>query len=59
VNDDVNSCFGFQIRAIPLKELKRELDDIEVLQLELERQGVHLETTIRRKFDENPNASGT
>ena len=39
---------------MPLKELKRELDDIEVKQLELERQGVKLEQTIRLKFDETP-----
>lgn len=43
-----------QVRAMPLKELKRELDDIEVKQLELERQGVKLEQTIRHKFDEVP-----
>ncbi|KAK3911043.1 MICAL-like protein 2 [Frankliniella fusca] len=43
-----------QVRAMPLKELRRELDDIEVKQLELERQGVKLEQTIRLKFDEAP-----
>lgn len=43
-----------QVCAMPLKELKRELDDIEVKQLELERQGVKLEQTIRHKFDTTP-----
>ncbi|XP_052120221.1 MICAL-like protein 1 [Frankliniella occidentalis] len=43
-----------QVRAMPLKELKTELDDIEVKQLELERQGVKLEKNIRAKFDEAP-----
>ncbi|PSN52210.1 hypothetical protein C0J52_12766 [Blattella germanica] len=44
-----------QIKAIPMKEVKRELDDIEVQQQELERQGVTLEKTIRDKFDQQPN----
>lgn len=43
-----------QVRAMPIKELRRELDDIEKMQLELERQGVKLEQTIRGKFDEAP-----
>ncbi|XP_034251871.1 MICAL-like protein 1 isoform X2 [Thrips palmi] len=43
-----------QVRAMPIKELRRELDDIEIKQLELERQGVKLEQTIRGKFDEAP-----
>ena len=46
-----------QIRAIPMKEVKRELDDIEVQQQELERQGVALEKTIRDRFDLTPNAN--
>jgi hypothetical protein len=46
-----------QIKAIPMKEVKRELDDIEVQQQELERQGVTLEKTIRDKFDQAPNAN--
>ena len=41
-----------QIKAIPMKEVKIELDDIEVQQQELERQGVTLEKTIRDKFDQ-------
>lgn len=46
-----------QIKAIPMKEVKRELDDIEVQQQELERQGVTLEKTIRDKFDQAANVS--
>lgn len=46
------------MRAMPLKELKRELDDIEVQQLGLERQGVKLEQTIRLKLDEAPQLNG-
>lgn len=46
-----------QIKAIPMKEVKRELDDIEVQQQELERQGVTLEKTIRDKFDQAPNTN--
>ncbi|XP_069668967.1 MICAL-like protein 2 isoform X2 [Periplaneta americana] len=41
-----------QIKAIPMQEVRRELDDIEVQQQELERQGVTLEKTIRNKFDQ-------
>jgi hypothetical protein len=44
-----------QIKAIPMKDVTRELDDIEVQQQELERQGVTLEKTIRDKFDQAPN----
>jgi len=40
-----------------MKEVKRELDDIEVQQQELERQGVTLEKTIRDKFDQAANVS--
>nr|CAD7441795.1 unnamed protein product [Timema bartmani] len=36
-----------QIRAMPMKEVKQELEDIEVQQQGLERQGVKLEQTIR------------
>lgn len=43
---------------MPMKELKQELDDIEVKQLELERQGVKLEQTIRHKFDAAPALNG-
>lgn len=43
---------------MPIKELRRELDDIEIKQLELERQGVKLEQTIRVKFDESPSLNG-
>ncbi|KDR08841.1 MICAL-like protein 1 isoform X2 [Zootermopsis nevadensis] len=46
-----------QIKAIPMTEVKRELDDIEVQQQELERQGVTLEETIRDKFDQAPVAN--
>ncbi|PNF26697.1 hypothetical protein B7P43_G03392 [Cryptotermes secundus] len=46
-----------QIKAIPMKEVKRELEDIEVQQQELERQGVTLEKTIRDKFDQAPNSN--
>jgi len=46
-----------QIKAIPMKEVKRELDDIEVQQQELERQGVTLEKTIRDKFDQAANVN--
>ncbi|XP_067013379.2 MICAL-like protein 1 [Anabrus simplex] len=44
-----------QIKAIPMHEVRRELDDIEVKQQELERQGVTLEQTIRDKFEQTPN----
>merc|ERR1712071_542884 len=37
-----------QLRKLPLKVIQQELDDIEVKQLELERQGVALEQNIRR-----------
>lgn len=37
---------------MPMNEVKQELDDIEVKQQELERQGVNLERTIRGKFAE-------
>jgi hypothetical protein len=40
-----------------MKEVKRELDDIEVQQQELERQGVTLEKTIRDKFEQAPNTN--
>jgi hypothetical protein len=40
-----------------MKEVKRELDDIEVQQQELERQGVTLEETIRDKFDQAANVN--
>nr|CAD7423057.1 unnamed protein product [Timema monikensis] len=36
-----------KIRAMPMKEVKQELEDIEVQQQGLERQGVKLEQTIR------------
>ena len=36
-----------QLRKLPLKMIQTELDDIEVKQLELERQGVSLEQSIR------------
>ena len=36
-----------QLRKLPLKVIQTELDDIEVKQLELERQGVSLEQSIR------------
>ena len=45
-----------EIKAIPMKDVKRELDDIEVKQQELERQGVTLEKTIREKFEQQPNS---
>jgi hypothetical protein len=40
-----------------MKEVKTELDDIEVQQQELERQGVTLEKTIRDKFDQSSDAN--
>ncbi|XP_046992344.1 MICAL-like protein 1 [Schistocerca americana] len=40
-----------QIKSMPMLEVKRELEDIEVKQQELERQGVKLEKTIRDKFE--------
>lgn len=46
-----------QIKPIPMKEVKRELDDIEVQQQELERQGVTLEKAIRDKFDQAANVN--
>ena len=36
-----------QLRKLPAKVIQQELEDIEVKQLELERQGVHLERNIR------------
>jgi hypothetical protein len=45
------------VKAIPMKEVKTELDDIEVQQQELERQGVTLEKTIRDKFDHTANVN--
>ncbi|XP_063222144.1 MICAL-like protein 1 isoform X2 [Bacillus rossius redtenbacheri] len=42
-----------QIRAMPMKEVRQELEDIEVQQLGLERQGVKLEQTIRALLDNN------
>nr|CAD7411245.1 unnamed protein product [Timema poppensis] len=41
-----------QIRAMPMKEVKQELEDIEVQQQGLERQGVKLEQTIRGLMDQ-------
>ena len=38
---------------MPMKEIRQELEDIEVQQQELERQGVNLEQTIRTKFEES------
>lgn len=43
-----------QIKSMPMLEVKRELEDIEVKQQELERQGVKLEKTIRDKFEMTP-----
>ncbi|XP_046463458.1 MICAL-like protein 1 isoform X3 [Daphnia pulex] len=36
-----------QLRKLPLKGIQQELDDIEIKQVELERQGVNLEQNIR------------
>lgn len=36
-----------QLRKVPLKGIQQELDDIEIKQVELERQGVHVEQNIR------------
>ncbi|XP_046388356.1 MICAL-like protein 2 isoform X2 [Ischnura elegans] len=42
---------------VPMSEIRRELGDIEVQQMELERQGVALERAIRSRFqqEESPN----
>lgn len=40
------------VRPMPMKEVRQELDDIEIKQQELERQGVKLEQTIREKCEQ-------
>uniref|UniRef100_A0A1B6DSR6 BMERB domain-containing protein n=2 Tax=Clastoptera arizonana TaxID=38151 RepID=A0A1B6DSR6_9HEMI len=41
-----------QVKPMPIKDIRQELDDIEIKQQELERQGVKLEQTIRDKFEQ-------
>lgn len=41
------------VRPMPMKEVRQELDDIEIKQQELERQGVKLEQTIREKCEQD------
>lgn len=41
------------VRPMPMKEIRQELDDIEIKQQELERQGVKLEQTIREKCEQD------
>lgn len=41
------------VQPMPMKEIRQELDDIEIKQQELERQGVKLEQTIREKCEQD------
>lgn len=47
-----------KLRKLPLKEIQQELEDIEVKQLELERQGVQLEQNIRNLTEPEDGTEG-
>lgn len=46
------------IKALPMGEIRRELELIEIQQQGLERQGVHLEQIIREKYEGSNSETG-
>lgn len=50
--------FQLQIKVISMKDVKLELDEIELQQQGLERQGVRLEQLIRDKCESRPRTEG-
>jgi len=50
--------FYLQIKVISMKDVKLELDEIELQQQGLEKQGVRLEQLIRDKCESGPRTEG-